>query len=236
MNQKRIEELEARQLALQEEMEPKRNACIEALNKLIEYEVDGNNLSIAVGFYKNYQSSLRESINDLTDKSNEKGFRDTHHLEKLLKAYGATMLYSEKFREETDFLMELINYLRDTLGVVSTAGPTGEIAPYSKILNMIEARYSKVLSEQSELVVDRMNVEAEIYEEKSKPSRDELEHLQDKLKYCDLKLDCCSEGHDDNTEKRAAANEELEKTNLALNQLIDEEKSVTEALAKLQKK
>lgn len=29
MNQKRIEELEARQLALQEEMEPKRNACIE---------------------------------------------------------------------------------------------------------------------------------------------------------------------------------------------------------------
>lgn len=236
MNQKRIEELEARQLALQEEMEPKRNACIEALNKLIEYEVDGNNLSIAVGFYKNYQSSLREPINDLTDKSNEKGFRDTHHLEKLLKAYGATMLYSEKFREETDFLMELINYLRDTLGVVSTAGPTGEIAPYSKILNMIEARYSKVLSEQSELVVDRMNVEAEIYEEKSKPSRDELEHLQDKLKYCDLKLDCCSEGHDDNTEKRAAANEELEKTNLALNQLIDEEKSVTEALAKLQKK
>ena len=88
--------------------------------------MDGNNLSIAVGFYKNYQSSLRESINDLTDKSNEKGFRDAHHLEELLKAYGATMLYSEKFREETDFLMELINYLRDTLGVVSTAGPTSE--------------------------------------------------------------------------------------------------------------
>ena len=236
MNQKRIEELEAKQLALQEEMEPKRNACIEALNKFVEYEVDGNNLSIAVGFYKNYQSSLRESINDLTDKSNEKGFRDTHHLEELLKAYGATMLYSEKFREETDFLMELINYLRDTLGVVSTAGPTGEIAPYSKILNMIEARYSKVLSEQSELVINRMNVEAEIYEEKSKPSRDELEHLQDKLNYCDLKLDCCNEGHDDNTKKQAAANEEVEKANLALNQLIDEEKSVTEALAKLRKK
>lgn len=71
---------------------------------------------------------------------------------------------------------------------------------------------------------------------KSKPSRDELEHLQDKLNYCDLKLDYCSEEHNNHTEKRAAANEELDKTNLALNQLIDEEKSVTEALAKLQKK
>ena len=236
MNQKRIEELEARQLALQEEMEPRRNACIEALNKFIECEGDENNLSFAVDFYKNYQSSLRKSVNRLTDESNEKGFRDTHHLEELLKAYGATILYSEKFREETDFLMELINYLRDTLGVVSTAGPTGEIAPYSKILNIIEARYSKVLSEQSEMVIDRMNVEAEIYEEKSKPSRDELEHLQDKLNYCNLKLDYCSEEHNNHTEKRAAANEELDKTNLALNQLIDEEKSVTEALAKLQKK
>lgn len=236
MNQKRIEELEARQLALQEEMEPKRNACIEALNKLIEYEVDGNNLSIAVGFYKNYQSSLRESINDLTDKSNEKGFRDTHHLEKLLKAYGATMLYSEKFREETDFLMELINYLRDTLGVVSTAGPTGEIAPYSKILNIIEARYSKILSEQSELIIDRMNVEAEIYEEKLKPSRDELEHLKTRLNYCNFKLDYYSKERNINAEKRTAAKEELEKANLALSQLIDEEKSVTEALTKLKEK
>ena len=81
-----------------------------------------------------------------------------------------------------------------------------------------------------------MNVEAEIYEEKSKPSRDELEHLQDKLNYCELKLDYCSEEHDDNTEKRTTANEELEKAKLVLNQLIDEEKSVTEALAKLQKK
>ena len=42
MNQKRIEELEARQLALQEEMEPRRNACIEALNKFIECEGDEN--------------------------------------------------------------------------------------------------------------------------------------------------------------------------------------------------
>ena len=87
MNQNRIEELEAKQLALQEEMEPRRNACIEALNKFIEYEGDENNLSFAVDFYKNYQSSLRKSINDLTDKSNEKGFRDAHHLEELLKAY-----------------------------------------------------------------------------------------------------------------------------------------------------
>ena len=52
MNQNRIEELEAKQLALQEEMEPRRNACIEALNKFIEYEGDENNLSFAVDFYK----------------------------------------------------------------------------------------------------------------------------------------------------------------------------------------
>lgn len=236
MNQKRIEELEARQNALQEEMEPRRNACIEATNKLTACEEVEDDLSCNTNFHKGMRSGIRESINRLTDESTEKGFRDTHHLEELFKAYGASTLFSEKFKEESDFLMELINYLRDTLGVVSTAGPTGEIAPYSKILNIIEARYSKVLSEQSEMVIDRMNVEAEIYEEKSKPSRDELEHLQDKLNYCDLKLDYCSEEHNNHTEKRAAANEELDKTNLALNQLIDEEKSVTEALAKLQKK
>lgn len=236
MNQKRIEELEARQTALQEEMEPRRNACIEATSKFAKCEETENDFSCDMDFQKDLRSGIRESINRLTDESTEKGFRDTHHLEELFKAYGATTFYSEKFQEEAVFLTGLIKYLRDTLGVVSTAGPTGEIAPYSKILNIIEARYSKVLSEQSEMVIDRMNVETEIYEEKSKPSRDELEHLQDKLNYCDLKLDYCNEEHNNHTEKRAAANEELEKTNLALNQLIDEEKSVTKELAKLQKK
>lgn len=236
MNQKRIEELEARQTALQEEMEPRRNACIEATNKLTACEETENDLSCDANFQKDLRSGIRESINSLTDESTEKGFRDTHHLEELFKAYGATTLFSEKFKEESDFLMDLIKYLRDTLGVVSTAGPTGEIAPYSKILNIIEARYSKILSERSELVIDRMNVEAEIYEEKSKPSRDELEHLKTKLNYCNLKLDCYSEERNINAEKRAAAKEELEKANLALSQLIDEEKSVTEALAKLKEK
>lgn len=233
MNQKRIEELEARQTALQEEMEPRRNACIKATNKLTACEEVENDLSCDINFHKDLRSGIRESINRLTDESTEKGFRDTHHLEELFKAYGATTLFSEKFKEESDFLMDLIRYLRDTLGVVSTARPTGEIAPYSKILNMIEARYSKILSEQSELVIDRINVEAEIYEEKSKPSRDDLEHLETKLNYCNLKLDCCSEDRNINAEKRAAAKEELEKANLALSQLIDEEKSVTDALAKL---
>ncbi len=236
MNQKRIEELEARQNALQEEMEPRRNACIEATNKLTAYEEAENDLSCDTNFQRDLRSGIRESINRLTDESTEKGFRDTHHLEELLKAYGATTFCSEKFQDESDFLMDLIKYLRDTLGVVSTAGPTGEIAPYSKILNIIEARYSKILSEQSELIIDRMNVEAEIYEEKLKPSQDELEHLKTKLNYCDLKLDCCSEERNINAEKRAVAKEELEKANLALSQLIDEEKSVTEALAKLKEK
>lgn len=236
MNQKRIEELEARQTALQEEMEPRRNACIEATNKLAKCEEVENDLLCDTTFQKGMRSAIRESINRLTDESTEKGFRDTHHLEELFKAYGATTLFSEKFKEESDLLMDLIKYLRDTLGVVSTAGPTGEIAPYSKILNIIEARYSKILSEQSELVIDRMNVEAEIYKEKSKPSRDELEHLRTKLNYCDFKLDYYSKERNTNAEKRAAAKEELEKANLALSQLIDEEKSVTEALAKLKEK
>ena len=236
MNQKRIEELEARQIALQEEMEPRRNACIEATNRLTACEEAENDLSCDTNFQRDLRSGVRESINRLTDESTEKGFRDTHHLEELLKAYGATTFCSEKFQDEFDFLMDLIKYLRDTLGVVSTAGPTGEIAPYSKILNIIEARYSKILSEQSELIIDRMNVEAEIYEEKLKPSQDELEHLKTKLNYCDLKLDCCSEERNINAEKRAVAKEELEKANLALSQLIDEEKSVTEALAKLKEK
>lgn len=236
MNQKRIEELEARQTALQEEMEPRRNACIEATNRLTACEEAENDLSCDTNFQRDLRSGIRESINRLTDESTEKGFRDTHHLEELLKAYGATTFCSEKFQDESDFLMDLIKYLRDTLGVVSTAGPTGEIAPYSKILNIIEARYSKILSEQSELIIDRMNVEAEIYEEKLKPSQDELEHLKTKLNYCDLKLDYCSEERNINAEKRAVAKEELEKANLALSQLIDEEKSVTEALTKLKEK
>lgn len=236
MNQKRIEELEARQLALQEEMEPRRNACIEATSKFTKCEETENDFSCDMDFQKDLRSDIRESINRLTDESTEKGFRDTHHLEELFKAYGATTFYSEKFQEEAVFLTDLIKYLRDTLGVVSTAGPTGEIAPYSKILNIIEARYSKILSEQSELVIDRMNVEAEIYEEKSKPSRDELENLKTKLNYCNLKLDYYSEERNINAEKRATAKEELEKANLALSQLIDEEKSVTEALTKLKEK
>ena len=236
MNQKRIEELEARQTALQEEMEPRRNACIEATSKLAKCEEVEDDLSCDTNFQEHLLSGFRESITRLADESTEKGFRDTHHLEELFKAYGATILFSEKFREETDFLTGLIKYLRDTLGVVSTAGPTGEIAPYSKILNIIEARYSKILSEQSELVIDRMNVEAEIYEEKSKPSRNEVDILVTKCDYCKLKLDYYSKERKINAEKRAAAKEELEKANLALSQLIDEEKSVTEALAKLKEK
>lgn len=233
MNQKRIEELEARQTALQEEMEPRRNACIEATNKLTACEEVEDDLSCNTNFHKGMRSGIQESINRLTDESTEKGFRDTHHLEELFKAYGASTLFSEKFKEESDFLMDLIKYLRDTLGVISTAGPTGEIAPYSKILNIIEARYSKILSEQSELIIDRMNVEAEIYEEKLKPSRDELEHLKTRLNYCNFKLDYYRKERNINAEKRTAAKEELEKANLALSQLIDEEKSVTEALTKL---
>ena len=109
MNQKRIEELEAKQLALQEEMEPKRNACIEATNKLTACEEVEDDLSCNTNFHKGMRSGIRESINRLTDESTEKGFRDTHHLEELFKAYGASTLFSEKFKEESDFLMDLID-------------------------------------------------------------------------------------------------------------------------------
>ena len=49
-------------------------------------------------------------------------------------------------------------------------------------------------------------------------------------------MDYDSKERNINAEKRTAAKEELEKANLALSQLIDEEKSVTEALAKLKEK
>jgi len=98
MNQKRIEELEAKQLALQEEMEPKRNACIEATNRLTACEEVEDDLSCNTNFHKGMRSGIQESINRLTDESTEKGFRDTYHLEELFKAYGASTLFLRKIQ------------------------------------------------------------------------------------------------------------------------------------------
>ena len=140
---------------------------------------------------------------------------------------------NENFKDENVFLADLIKYLRDDLGVTSTPGPTGEISPCSKILNELEARLSKNLSNQSELVIDRMNVEAEIYEERQKPRYDELNQLKRTLDLFDTNMEDYREKYAELTQAKEEAEVELNKAQQELSDLIDEEKSVGKSLKKL---
>ena len=74
MNQKRIKELEARQTALQEEMEPKRNACLEASQKFNAIMEDYQSLSSKISFLTEEQSKVREEVNHMSDKASDNGF------------------------------------------------------------------------------------------------------------------------------------------------------------------
>ena len=55
-NSMKIKELEARQNALQEEMEPRRNACLEATQKFNALMEDYQNLSSKISFLTEEQS------------------------------------------------------------------------------------------------------------------------------------------------------------------------------------
>ena len=233
MNQKRIKELEAQQTALQEEMEPKRNACLEASQKFNAIMEDYQSLSSKISFLTEEQSKVREEVNHMSDKASDNGFYNPQHLEMLLESNGAAKAMNENFKDENVFLTDLIKYLRDDLGVISTPGPTGEISPCSKILNELEARLSKNLSNQSELVIDRMNVEAEIYEERQKPRYNELNQLKQTLDLFDSNIEDCRKKYTELAQAKDEAEIELNKAQQALSDLIDEEKSVEKSLAKL---
>lgn len=229
----KIKELEARQNALQEEMEPRRNACLMATQKFNALMEDYQNLSSKISFLTEEQSKVREEVNRMSDKASNNGFYNPQHLEMLLESNGAAKAMNENFKDENVFLTDLVKYLRDDLGVISTPGPTGEISPCSKILNELEARLSKNLSNQSELVIDRMNVEAEIYEERQKPQYNELNQLKRTLDLFDTNMEDYREKHTELTQAKDKAEVELNKAQQELSDLIDEEKSVGKSLKKL---
>lgn len=229
----KIKELEARQNALQEEIEPRRNACLEDTQKLSKIVEEYQNLSSKLSFLTEEQTKVREEVNHMTDKASDSGFYNSQHLEVLLESNGAAKAMNENLKDENVFLVNLVKYLRDDLGVISTPGPTGEISPCSKILNELEARLSKNLSNQSELVIDRMNVEAEIYEERQKPRYNELNQLKRTLCLYDSSVEDCRKQVAEIAQAKEAAEAELDKAQQELSDLIDEEKSVGKSLKKL---